>query len=156
MLLSTGHAPPLMRRRALLLVLASALLFAAAVPFAKLPLLPLPGFIPVYQSALIVGDLVTAMLLFGQHRVQREARLGLLAAGYLFTALLAGVHLLSFPGLFASGGLLGAGMQTTAWLYMAWHAGFPLFVIAYVLTDDRTPGRHHDDEYSRHDISEQR
>jgi two-component system, sensor histidine kinase and response regulator len=144
MLLSTGHAPPLMRRRALWLVLASALLFAAAVPFAKLPLLPLPGFIPVYQSALIVGDLVTAMLLFGQHRVQRESRLGLLAAGYLFTALLAGVHLLSFPGLFASGGLLGAGMQTTAWLYMAWHAGFPLFVIAYVLTPDRAAGRYHD------------
>jgi two-component system sensor histidine kinase/response regulator len=137
MLLSTGHARPVMRRRALLFVLGSLVLFAAAVPFAKTPLHPLPGFIPVYQSALIVGDLITAVLLFGQHRVQREARLGLLASGYLFTALLAAVHLLSFPGLFAPGGLLGAGMQTTAWLYMAWHAGFPLFVIGYVLTGKR-------------------
>jgi two-component system sensor histidine kinase/response regulator len=144
MLLSTGHATPLMRRRALLLVLVSLLLFAAAVPFAKTPLQPLPGIIPVYQSALIVGDLITAVLLFGQHRVQREARLGLLAGGYLFTALLAGVHLLSFPGLFAPTGLLGAGMQTTAWLYMAWHAGFPLFVIGYVMLGDRTVSRRAD------------
>jgi two-component system, sensor histidine kinase and response regulator len=141
MLLSTGHASPVMRRRALLFVLGSLILFAAAVPFAKTPLQPLPGFIPVYQSALIVGDLITAVLLFGQHRVQREARLGLLASGYLFTALLAAVHLLSFPGLFAPTGLLGAGMQTTAWLYMAWHAGFPLFVIGYVMAGGRRVNR---------------
>ena len=141
MLLSTGHAPPVMRRRALLFALASLLLFAAAVPFAKTPLQPLPGFIPVYQSALIVSDLITAVLLYGQYRVRRQAGLGLLAAGYLFTGLLAGVHLLSFPGLFAPTGLLGAGMQTTAWLYMAWHAGFPLFVVGYVLAGDRTMSR---------------
>ena len=40
-------------------------------------------------------------------------------------------HTLTFPGLFAPQGLLGAGKQSTAWLYMFWHAGFPLFVIAY-------------------------
>jgi hypothetical protein len=37
---------------------------------------------------------------------------------------------LTFPGVFAPGGLLGAGLQSTAWLYILWHAGFPLFVIA--------------------------
>src|SRR5205823_2586407 len=46
-------------------------------------------------------------------------------------ACLAVVHALSFPGLFAPGGLLGAGAQSTAWLYMFWHAGFPAFVIVY-------------------------
>src|SRR3989442_9736977 len=45
-------------------------------------------------------------------------------------------HALSFPGLFAPIGLLGAGPQTTAWLYMFWHGGFPLFVVAYVLLKD--------------------
>src|SRR5262249_25773531 len=51
--------------------------------------------------------------------------------------------------LFAPSGLLGAGPQTTAWLYMFWHAGFPLAAIAYALmknrADDvpatRSPGR---------------
>jgi diguanylate cyclase (GGDEF)-like protein len=34
---------------------------------------------------------------------------------------------------FSDAGLLGAGPQTTAWLYMFWHGGFPLFVIVYAL-----------------------
>jgi len=63
-----------------------------------------------------------------------------LAAGYLFTALMAGVHTLSFPGLFAPTGLLGAGPQTTAWLYVFWHAGFPLAVISYALLKVRRDG----------------
>src|SRR5262249_47724427 len=41
------------------------------------------------------------------------------------------------PGLFAPGGLLGGGAQTTAWLYMGWHAGFPLAVTAYALMGRR-------------------
>lgn len=60
----------------------------------------------------------------------RSRALLVLAAGYLFSALMAIAHALSFPGLFAPGGLLGAGGQTTAWLYFLWHGGFPLFVIA--------------------------
>ena len=44
------------------------------------------------------------------------------AFGY---ALLAGI-------VFAETGLLG-GAQTTAWLYMLWHGGFPLAVIGYAL-----------------------
>jgi len=43
------------------------------------------------------------------------------------------VHALTFPGPFAPSGLLGAGPQSTAWLYMCWHGGFPVFVVAYAL-----------------------
>ena len=60
-----------------------------------------------------------------------RGKLLVLACGYLFSGAMAVAHLLSFPGLFAPGGLLGAGPQTTAWLYMFWHAGFPLCVIGY-------------------------
>ena len=45
-------------------------------------------------------------------------------------------HALTFPGAFAPTGLLGAGLQTTAWLYYFWHAGAPLAVIGYVLLKD--------------------
>ena len=58
----------------------------------------------------------------------------LLASAYLFTAALAVAHFLSFPGLLAPTGLLGAGAQTTVWLYMFRHAGFPVLVIAYALS----------------------
>src|SRR5207247_2663361 len=48
-------------------------------------------------------------------------------------------HMLTFPGLFAPTGLLGAGPQSTAWMYMFWHAGFPACVIAYGLLAARSP-----------------
>ena len=102
----------------------------------KLPLAPVPAFIPIYESALVINDLVTAVFLFGQIYISRSRALLLLACGYLFTAALTVAHALTFPGLFSPTGLLGAGPQSTAWLYMFWHGGFPLLVIAYALGRD--------------------
>src|SRR5437660_1782580 len=113
------------RRLALATVAVSTLIFLAAIPFAKQPLTPVWAFIPSYQAALVVCDLVTAALLFGQARFSRSAALFVLAAGYLFTACLAVSHALSFPGLFAPCRVLGGGTQSRASLYMFWHAGFP-------------------------------
>lgn len=105
--------------------------FCAAAPFAQLHLPKSWAFIPIYQSALAINDLVTATLLFGQFAILRHPGLRLLAVGYLYTALMAVFHALSFPGLFSEHGVLGGGPQTTAWLYMFWHIGFPVMVIAY-------------------------
>jgi signal transduction histidine kinase len=132
--LSTAPAEPRERRLALAVVIASAAVFAAAAPFARTPLAPVWAFLPVYQSALIVNDLITAVLLLGQFAILRRRGLLLIGAAYLFGALMAVAHELSFPGLFAPSGLLGSGPQTTAWLYFLWHAGFPLLVIAYAAT----------------------
>ena len=134
---STLPAGPGERRLALVTVLASAALFVVAVPLAKVPLSPVLAFIPIYQSALVVNDVITAVLLFGQFGILRSRALLVLAGGYLFTALMASVHGLTFPRLFAPTGLLGAGPQTTAWLYMFWHGGFPLVVVGYALLKDR-------------------
>src|SRR5687767_12190211 len=131
--LSTLSPGPGERRLAFLVVVASAAVFLAAVPFAKQLLPPVSGFIPTYQSALVINDLVTAVLLFGQFTILRSPALLVLASGYLFTAFMAFAHLLTFPGLFAPTGLLGAGPQSTAWLYMFWHGGFPVLVIVYAL-----------------------
>ncbi|HET9645678.1 MAG TPA: response regulator [Burkholderiaceae bacterium] len=131
-------AGPRERCRALAVLLVSVAAFALLVPFAKRPLPVLWAFVPVYQSALVINDLVTAALLFGQFAILKLRSLLLLACGYLFTALMAAVHTLSFPGLFAPSGLLGGGPQTTAWLYMMWHGIFPLFVIAYALSRQGT------------------
>ena len=130
-LLATVVADPYQRRLALTAVAASIAAFLAAVPFARVPLAPLPAFIPAYEASLVVVDLITAVLLFGQFAQIRSAALLALASGYLFDALMTVGHALSFPGLITPTGWLGAGSQTTAWLYMFWHGGFPLFVIAY-------------------------
>lgn len=95
------------------------------------------------------SSIITAVLLFGQYRilhqfnVLRSRAVLVLACAYLFTACLAVIHALTFPGLFSATGLLGAGPQTTAWLYMFWHGGFPLLVIGYVAIRDNsyTPPR---------------
>lgn len=131
-LLSTLAASRRQGRLAFAVAAASGLLFALLVPFAKRPLPPVWGFIPIYESALVISDLITAALLFGQFAILRSRALQVLAGGYLFTACIAIVHAMTFPGLFAAGGLLGAGPQTTAWLYMLWHGGFPLAVLLYV------------------------
>lgn len=125
--------------------LLSLVVFISALPFAKVQLAQLPSFIPTYESALILNDLITAVLLFGQFAITRSRAMLALASGYLFTATTAVGHLLSFPGLFAHGGLLGAGPQSTAWIYMFWHAGFPLFVMLYAVLkvrEDREPDRY--------------
>src|SRR5258708_6434044 len=121
------------RQLAAAAVLASVAVFLAAAPFAKLPLAQIGAFIPIYESALVINDLITAILLFGQFGILRSRALLVLAGGYLFSGLMAVPHALTFPGVFAATGLLGAGTQTTAWLYISWHIVFPLVVIAYVL-----------------------
>ena len=139
--LSTMPATRGDRRAALAVVGVSAVLFACAVPFAGLPLAPVPAFVASYQSALAINDLITAILLFSQFAISRSRALLLLASGYLFTAMAAIVHALTFPDLFAPAGLFGAGTQTTVWLYMVWHGGFPLLVLGYALlkAEDNEP-----------------
>lgn len=132
MLLANLPAGPGERRLALAVIAGSTGGFLILAPFAQVQLPPLPAFIPIYQSALVINDTITVVFLLGQRQAARSDALALLACGYLFTALMAIMHALSFPGLFAPAGLLGAGPQTTAWLYMFWHSGFSLFVMAYV------------------------
>jgi two-component system, sensor histidine kinase and response regulator len=134
--LSTLPAGKQERRRALAVVLISLALFASIAPFAKLKLAPVMAFVPAYESALAINDLITAILLFGQFSILRRPAMLVLASGYLFTTLIAIPHALSFPGLLSPAGLFG-GSQTTAWLYMFWHTGFPLAVCAYAVLANR-------------------
>jgi PAS domain S-box-containing protein len=131
--LSTAPGGPGDRRLALAVILVSLLIFLTLAPFAQVPLPRVFGFVPMYESAIAISDLVTVAILFIQYNILRSNALLALASGYLFTALMAICHSLTFPGLFAPGGLLGSGPQTTAWLYMFWHGGFPIAVIAYAL-----------------------
>ena len=134
--LSTLPASRNDRRFALVVVLVFTVIFVALAPFAKTQLGQVPAFIPIYESGLVITDLITAVLLFGQFRILRSGALLVLASGYVFTAFMTIAHALTFPGLFSPTGLLGAGVQSTAWVYMFWHGGYPLFVVAYVLLRD--------------------
>jgi len=136
-LLATAIATKAEQRIALVIAVAAFLAFAAAVPFVRVPLAKMPAFIPSYEAALFLIDLVTAVLLYEQFVRLRSVAVLILASAYLFDALIIIPHALSFPGAFSPTGLLGAGPQTTAWLYVFWHGGFPLFVIAYAILRGR-------------------
>jgi hypothetical protein len=94
-----------------------------------------------YATALFVINLITAVLLFAQFSILRSRALLALASGYLFTAFIVIPWMLTFPDVFTPGGLLGAGLQTTNWLYILWPAGFPMCVIAYALLKDADPNK---------------
>ena len=114
-------------------VLLSVVICVAVIPFARIPLPRINAFIPAYESALAITDLVTAVLLFGQVARRRSRAYLAMACAYLFSAAIVIPHALTFPGAFSEAGLLGANDQTTAWLYVFWHAGFPLFALCYAL-----------------------
>ncbi len=111
--------------------------FAIAAPFAAIPLVHIPAFLPLHESAVIVNDLLTGAGFAVLFCARGERGLLFLFAGYLWTALLAAAHLLSFPGVLTPTGLW-AGPQTAAWLYIAWHSGLPAAVMCYVVADSRT------------------
>lgn len=119
------------------LLLIAVCVFLILLPFAKIPLWRFPLFVLIYQTALIVIDLITVVLLFGQYTIIRARSLLCLICGYILTSFFELTHALSFPGGFSAGGLVTGGMQTTPWLYVFWHAGFPLSVITYSLLKTR-------------------
>jgi signal transduction histidine kinase len=129
------NLPASSRQRRLVLVVALVLLgaFALAAPFATTPMRRLDAFIPTLQAVIFVNDLITSVLLFAQYAIFPSRAMLVLASGYLFTALIVIPHALTFPGAFAPGGLLGAGLQSTGWLYYLWHIGFPSAVLAYAV-----------------------
>ena len=134
------HAPlaaappaPIDRRLAMFAILSSAAGFLLMAPFAQVPLPAVPAFIPAYESALAICNLITAILMLGQFIRLRRRSLLAVAGGYLFCAVMVVAHALTFPEVFSPTGLLGATAQSAAWLYVFWHGGFPVFLLAYAL-----------------------
>lgn len=139
--LSTALATAREKRLALVIAVVALVAFLAVVPLARVPLVQMPAFIPSYEAALFFIDVITAVLLYDQFiRVQTRGML-FLAAGYLFDAFIIVPHALSFPGAFATTGLLGGNAQTTAWLYVFWHGGFSLFVLCYAMWERANVGK---------------
>ena len=126
------------KRLALTVVLALFVAFTVA-PVSNIQLARIDAAVPAYAAASFVTDSITAVLLFAQFSILRSRALLAIASGYVFTALMVIAWTLTYPGLFTPTGLLGAGLQSTTWLYILWHSGFPMFVIAYALLKDADP-----------------
>jgi signal transduction histidine kinase/CheY-like chemotaxis protein len=122
------------RRLATVFILLSFAGLIGITPIARMALAPLPNFVPAYESALWICDLITAVLLLGQFHRSQSPSILVLSSGYLMSSFIIVPHLMAFPGVFATTGLLGGNSQTIGWLYVFWHTSFPLFVLAHSLT----------------------
>jgi hypothetical protein len=135
-LLSTLPPTPGQRWLAFAVAAILFLIFGVTTPFAATQLPRVDAFIPLLQGIFLVNDLITAVLLFSQFSIRRSYALLILASGYLFAALIVVPWALTFPEVFSPTGLLGAGQQTTGWLYNFWHNGFSAAVLAYAWIRD--------------------
>jgi signal transduction histidine kinase len=128
--------------------LALAAVFAILIAFILITVGVLSGFrtrridsfIPAYLTAMFVCDSITAVLLFAQFSILRLRSTLVIASGYLFTALVVIMYALTFPGVFGPTPEIGS-FQSSGCLFILWHCGFPLFVIAYALSKDEAPSK---------------
>lgn len=141
-----SNRPPTRAQKRLALGIVIGLSFALYLvtgPFGGIQLGAVHSFVAVYTTAMFVTDTITAVLLYAQFSILRSRATLVIASGYLFTALLIVPYLLAFPGVLTPDGVVG-GLQASAHLYLVWHCGFPLFVLAYALSrDEAAPRRQH-------------
>ena len=136
--LSALSPGPAQKRLALALVIGILAVFVSitAGPLRGIATRPVAAFVPAYATAMFVCDSITAILLFAQFSILRSRAILVIASGYLFAALILIPWILTFPGVFVAGSLMG-GLQSTSWLYFLQHAGFAMFVSGYALLKDR-------------------
>jgi signal transduction histidine kinase len=120
------------RRRAFVVMAVLVVAFAATAPIARWRVGAVPQFVPIYDTAILVLDTLTAVLLYAHFEHVRRRSLLVLACAYVFTPLVVAAHALSIPNAYVPGTLIG-GEQSAAWLWVVWHGVFPLFVGAYAL-----------------------
>ncbi|AYZ66743.1 GGDEF domain-containing protein [Burkholderia multivorans] len=108
-----------------------------AAPHADVALPAVEPFMPMCALTVFTTAGIAAFFLGAQFAVTRQPVLGALGGAYAFTALAVALQLLTFPGVFAPQGLLGALPQSAAWMWIFWHAGFPSFVLLALLARER-------------------
>jgi signal transduction histidine kinase len=129
------------RRVALAVCVLLLAVFLATLPFARISWVSFPGFVLIQKTLIFVSELITAVLLFGQYSIGGIRALNILAGGYLFSALIVVPHALTFPQVLSETGLLGAGPQSAAWLYIVAHVALPAAIIAFAARREDHSGK---------------
>jgi diguanylate cyclase (GGDEF)-like protein len=94
-------------------------------------------FMPMCALTVFTTSGIAAFLFGARFSVTRQPMLGVLDGAYAYTGITVALQLLMFPGVFTRAGLFDAGPHSAAWMWVFWHAGFPLLVILSVLARDR-------------------
>lgn len=112
---------------------------AWVLTIAQTPSIPSYGFLGVYGTAVFILELISAILLFSHFRQTGSLTFALLGMAYLWVALLAPFQVSLLTDSLGQFSLITASNGDAAWLWLAWHLGFPLFVTAAMWVDDSAP-----------------
>lgn len=114
-------------------------LVAMLVPFAGVEWPRLPHVSSVFAIGIGILHGLTALLLGFEFKCRPGQPLRLLAVAYAYSAIMALLHLLTFPGaLLPDTALLGR-KETVAWLYLAWQTGYAGLAVTAIVLQARTP-----------------
>jgi signal transduction histidine kinase len=128
---------PRQRYVVLVLCLLLAILSLLILPFAQNQLGQVNPFIPIFITAVLIGDLITTYLVWSQFLVDRRPAVAILAATYLFSGLITIPYIAAFPGVFMDNSQSEQSSLITNWNWIFWHVGFPLGILSYLLVDWR-------------------
>jgi len=129
---------PTERRAFLILVLIYAALAAVILPWAQAPGVRLPQIIAVSNGGIALADLCTALVLGHEFRRSGRPAVLVLLCAYLFSAVMAALQAVVFPGAVFDTPLFG-GMQTSSWLFLFWRSTTAALYLATVLYARKPP-----------------
>jgi hypothetical protein len=113
-----------------------AVLVLALVPVAGMAGPDLPGLTAIFAAVLFVTEISTSFLLFVRFREMPTWSLLLLGMAYLFSALMAAPHLVTFPGAVVPGrAWIGSSPQSPGWMFVLWITGYAALSLAAVIAE---------------------
>ncbi|HYD67179.1 sensor histidine kinase [Azospirillum sp.] len=134
-------ATPLARRTIGFLCGVYILATLAILPFADEPGPVIPAATTTFGAGVLIADLCTGFLLLAQFRAVPSPSLLLLAAAYVYSAAMALLHILTFPGAWIANAPLVGTPQSVGWLFIFWILGFPALALAAVVAEARSGER---------------
>jgi diguanylate cyclase (GGDEF)-like protein len=112
------------------LLLAGTITAATGVvlPHESLAVGPHIGFVPALLAVIATLDLLSAYLLLTQFRDTGEVRVLAMSCAYTFSLVVMLGYGGAFPNVVAPVGPFATAPSVAPWLYVTWHAGFPIFL----------------------------
>jgi signal transduction histidine kinase/CheY-like chemotaxis protein len=111
------------------------------LPFADRPLARLPEVAGVFGSLVAVADLITCLLLATRVGNDASPSIRTIACAYLFSGLMALLHVITFPGALLADAPLVGSRDTVGLLFLTWRFGFSLMLLIGVSLDQRHAAR---------------
>ena len=106
---------------------------AVAATVGVLPIVPVmvgqaPSFLPAVLAAVACFDIISLYLLADDFLVTGDRRILATACSYLWSLVVMGGYALAFPDVFSANPPLATEASVAPYLYIGWHAGFPLLL----------------------------